>query len=181
MRKSAISAIILVFLTFSFSLAQEKLNEREFVEAVKTSFNQSFKGLGAYKSGKPEKSNINDQQVLRWNSTFTLYGAVQSAIVYFPDIDIAKHVNFYYAGKSAEEAQEFQKIIVDFLPSATSTNYTLEREYSWDFYANTEFVLDFNSTTFADVQKHPSLVTGLIEDNGMFWLVLNIVEPYFKK
>jgi hypothetical protein len=151
----ALFALVCVFFTASFGMAQEGL-KTDFQSA----FTTSIKGL---QNSKPAMKGFDRVNVIK-DETLGVYGA--------------KCEKTYPSADEAETA--LQKMTAEIAAWLPAGEYASRRTYNSTYAGSMKTMFEFNSGKMADQQKRPTIELGVVEDGGKFVLTMILFEPYFK-
>lgn len=146
-----------------FALGQILIEKEAFQKEFKEAFQASVNGLEAYKKTDPVLTSCNVSEFF-YEEDKGIWGLKMT-------------FNCYAKDEAIRTKDMLAEQVEGALPSA---DFKKAKSYGASYFDYLKWAFEFDSPTFAEKKKRPSIEIGALQEGDDYRVVVTLMEPYFK-
>ena len=156
------------------------IDKAKFDETFDKIFRTSIAGLSSLKKGNPITKDVNGDKVTEWATHIELPSAAGNRLEYSKRHDLHSYVSWWRTGTNKSNAMRIMGQVGDLVDAFKPVDFNKRDKYSSEYIDYKQLLFEFNSDKFADLQKRPTVIIGVIKEGDGYAVQLKLTEPYFK-
>ena len=156
------------------------IDKAKFDEIFDKIFRTSIAGLSSLKKGNPITKDVDGDKVTEWATDIALPEATGNRMEYSKRHDLHSYITWWKTGANKDNAMRIMGQVGDLVDGVKPDDFNKRDKYSKEYIDYKQLLFEFNSDRFADVQKRPTVIIGVIRKGDGYAVQLKLTEPYFK-
>ena len=156
------------------------IDKAKFNEVFDQIFRTSIAGLTSLKKSNPINKDVNGDKVSVWAAVIVLPEAKGNHIEYSKRHDLHSFIAWWETGEIKSNAMRIMSQVGDLVDAVKPVDFIKRDKYSKEYIDYKQLLFEFNSDKFADLQKRPTVIIGVVKKGDGYAVQLKLTEPYFK-